>query len=229
MTIPEPHPEPHPEPRPEPYKARRRRWLFRLTSSAAISMTIWLAGLIWFAETIPRDSAAVTGPMAERRTDAIIVLTGGRGRLETGLELLAAGRAAKLFISGVYHSVDVRELLRVSRQKPVETECCIVLGYAADNTAGNATETATWMRAEHFTSLRLVTGNYHMRRSLLEFRKALPEADIVPHPVAPPNVRISDWWLWRRTTGLIVIEYNKYLMALARHSVSTLFTMFGTK
>ena len=176
----------------------------------------WLAGLIWFAETIPRESPPPGSPEAERRTDAIVVLTGGSERLAAGLELLSAGKAGKLFVSGVYHGVDVRELLRVTRLKPVEAECCIVLGYAADNTIGNAAETAAWMRAEHFTSLRLVTANYHLRRSLLEFRMAMPEAEIIAHPVIPPVVRVSDWWLWRRTTGLIVTEYNKYLVALCR-------------
>ncbi len=193
-----------------------RRWLGRSAALAAGLGALWLAGLIWFAETIPREQPALDAPEAQRRTDAIVVLTGGSERLEAGLELLAAGRAHKLFVSGVYHSVDVRTLLRVSRQKPAEAECCIVLGYAADNTVGNAAETAAWMRAEHFTSMRLVTANYHLRRSLLEFRIALPEVEILPYPVVPANVRVPDWWLWRHTTGLIVTEYNKYLVAFGR-------------
>jgi uncharacterized SAM-binding protein YcdF (DUF218 family) len=55
-----------------------------------------------------------------------------------------------------------------------------------------------------------------MARSLLEFRIAMPEVEIVPHPVAPPHVRLVDWWQWRGTTALLVSEYNKYLAALAR-------------
>lgn len=183
------------------------------------AFALWMAGLLWFAATIPREAPAVAGGHA---TDAIVVLTGGSDRLAVGLELLAAGRAGKLFVSGVYHSVDVRNLLRLSRQKPGQLECCIVLGYAADSTMGNAAETAAWMRAEHYDLLRLVTANYHLRRSLLEFRMALPEAEIIPHPVMPANVRVQDWWLWRRTTGLIVTEYNKYLIVVARFGLGTL-------
>ena len=207
---------------------RRRQWLRRGLTLVGSIAALWLCGLIWFAETIPREAPSSGDADFDRATDAIVVLTGGRERLEAGLDLLAAGRARKLFVSGVYHSVDVRTLLRVSRQKPAVTECCIVLGYAADNTVGNAVETATWMRAEHFTSLRLVTGNYHLRRSLLEFRMAIPEATVIPHPVIPPNVKISDWWLWRGTTGLIVTEYNKYLVALGRYAVTTLLTPRGS-
>ncbi|MEI6556892.1 MAG: YdcF family protein [Rhodospirillaceae bacterium] len=196
--------------------------LRRLAHVAGWLAVLWLTGFIWFAATIPREPPLPGSPEAERRTDAIVVLTGGSERLAVGLELLAAGKASKLFVSGVYHSVDVHDLLRVTRQKPAEAECCIVLGYAADNTIGNAAETAAWMRHEHFTSLRLVTANYHLRRSLLEFRIALPEAEILPHPVVPPAVRVSDWWLWRRTTGLIVTEYNKYLVALGRAALVSL-------
>src|SRR3546814_1991195 len=121
----------------------------------------------------------------DRRTDAIIVLTGGSERLPTGLDLLSRDRADKLFVSGVYAGVEVAELLRLSRQSPQELACCIVLGYAANDTRGNAVETAAWVHAEGYKSLRLVTSNYHMARSLLEFRRLMPEIEIVPHPVRP--------------------------------------------
>ena len=110
----------------------------------------------------------------------------------------------------------MQELLRVSQQAPAAVECCIVLGYAADDTRGNAAETAAWLRQESYSSFRLVTANYHMPRSLLEFRRALPNADIVPHPVAPTNVHVEEWWRWPGTTILLVTEYNKYLVALLR-------------
>ncbi len=176
----------------------------------------WLVGLLWFASTIPLESPAPGSPAFERVTDAIVVLTGGSERLAVGMDLLAAGKAQKLLVSGVNHSVDKHDLLRVTHLRPAEAECCIVLGYAADSTIGNAAETAAWMRTEHFSSLRLVTANYHLRRSLLEFRLALPDAEIVPHPVIPASVKVADWWMWRRTTSLIVTEYNKYIIALIR-------------
>jgi uncharacterized SAM-binding protein YcdF (DUF218 family) len=150
-------------------------------------------------------------------TDAIVVLTGGSERLDAGLFLLRRKMARKLFVSGVYRSVDVTELLRLSRQKPEELECCVVLGHTADNTAGNAVETAAWMRAEGYHSLRLVTANYHMRRSLAEFRHAMPDAVIVPHPVFPDKVKQGQWWLWPGTAHLIALEYTKYLAAQLRH------------
>ena len=152
----------------------------------------------------------------ETVTDAVVVLTGGSLRVQSGLALLAAGKARKLFISGVYHSTVVTALLRTSRQSSEHVACCIVLGHEADNTYGNALETAQWMRQEGFHSLRLVTASYHMPRSLLEFSRVMPEIRIIAHPVFPENVKQDRWWAWPGTASLIVAEYDKYLAALVR-------------
>ncbi len=194
--------------------ARRRAaalWRLALLLLLVAGLSGWGAGLAWFA----RSTAAAT-PADDRVTDAIVVLTGGSLRLTTGLSLLAADRAEKLFVSGVYRGVDVEELLRISRQAPAAVECCVVLGYSAGDTRGNALETAEWMRQEGYRSLRLVTANYHMPRSLLEFRRAMPDAIILSHPVAPTNVHLDDWWRWPGTASLIITEYNKYLVAVIR-------------
>jgi uncharacterized SAM-binding protein YcdF (DUF218 family) len=185
--------------------------IWRLIGIAGTCAVAWLAGLLWFATGLP-SSVAEPG----RVTDAIVVLTGGTGRVHRGLQLLAEKRARKLFISGVYRGVDVQELLRVSRRSPSDLECCIALGYEADSTRGNARETASWMREQGLRSLRLVTAAYHMPRSLLEFRRVLPDAEIVPHPVFPEPVKPRDWWRWPGSASLIVTEYSKYLVALAR-------------
>jgi len=187
---------------------RRLLWLPALILAAGLG---WTGGLVWFAETLPRlpDDAAA-------HTDAIVVLTGGPMRLRAGLDMLQAGRAGKLFVSGVSRGVDVADLLRAAERGSADLTCCIALGYAADNTAGNAAETAAWMRGEGFRSLRLVTASYHMPRSLLEFRRALPGAVILAHPVIPDSFRQRDWWRWPGTASLLIQEYNKYLLALLR-------------
>ena len=191
---------------------RRRRWLF-LTAAAPILLTAlaWVGGLIWFTHNIPEAVAD-----SHTTTDAIVVLTGGSQRIQSGLQLLAAGRAKKLFVSGVYHGTDVAALLRLSSQTPNNVQCCIVLGYEADNTQGNAAETAQWIHREGFHTLRLVTAAFHMPRSLLEFRRAMPDIEIIPNPVFPELIKQDHWWAWPGTTGLILLEYHKYLLALIR-------------
>ena len=176
----------------------------------AVAM-LWLGGLVWYASLIPRPGAP--SPV---KTEAIVVLTGGSDRMAEGLRLLEGGFARKLFVSGVYHRVEVKELLRVAKKNPGELECCIELGYTADNTAGNARETAVWMNKEGFRSLRLVTASYHMPRSLVEFHRAMPEIEIIVHPVFPERFKRDEWWLWPGSTTLIVSEFGKYLMALVR-------------
>jgi uncharacterized SAM-binding protein YcdF (DUF218 family) len=172
---------------------------------------LWLVGLWRFAEGLPREAAE-----PDRMTDAIVVLTGGSLRVENGLRLLTEGKAKKLFVSGVYHGVDVGNLLAASSQAPERVQCCIALGHNAESTEGNALETAAFMREQDFHSLRLVTASYHMPRSLLEFSRAMPGIAIVPNPVFPEIVRDERWWLRPASLALVAGEYMKYLVALAR-------------
>ena len=188
------------------------RRLLELAASLVLALALfWLVGLWRFATAMPTE---VADP--DRATDAIVVLTGGRLRLDSGLQLLAAGKAKKLFVSGVHPGIDVVELLHATHQPVDNVPCCIELGHSADNTIGNARETAEWMKAEGFHSLRLVTANYHMARSLLEFSRAMPEVEIVPNPVFPEILEAPNWWLSPGAVNLVVGEYNKYLVTLMR-------------
>lgn len=196
-------------------RRRRATWARRAALALALTLSAWLAGLFWFAGRIPGP-----GPTDTAVTDAIAVPTGGSGRLQAGLDLLAAGRAEKLFVSGVYRGVEVAELLRLSARAPDRLRCCVVLGYSADNTAGNARETAEWMSREGYSSLRLVTASYHMPRSRVEFRRAMPTARVIAHPVFQGNVHIDEWWRWPGTTALLIGEYNKYLIAVAASALA---------
>src|SRR5207245_520851 len=137
-------------------------------------------------------------------------------RQRGGIALLSEGKGRKLFISGVNHQVDLDDLLGVSGHAPEWALCCIVLGHQADDTFGNAQETAQWIQSQGFHSLRLVTAWYHMPRSLLEFDRAMPEIDIVAHPVFPDQVKQEHWWARRGTAARLVGEHVKYLGALFR-------------
>lgn len=188
-------------------RSRRLRLVIVALGGFAGLGALWLAGLIWFAAGIPRAPAEPTAA-----TDAIVVLTGGAGRLGVGFELLREGRAKKLFVSGVYRGVDVAEILRVSQQEPEALACCIAIGHSAVDTIGNARETARWMADEGFASLRLVTADYHMPRSLAEFRRAMPGVTLIAHPVSSENIHVDAWWRWPGTASLIASEYTKHLV-----------------
>jgi uncharacterized SAM-binding protein YcdF (DUF218 family) len=185
--------------------------LVRLLATAAVLAGLYLGGLVWFAATIPRE-----GPVDARETDAIVVLTGGQLRLREGLRLMAEGRAKKLLVSGVNRNVELQELLRVARQGPGALECCVELGYDADSTQGNAREAAAFAARENVRSLRLVTANYHLRRAMLEFRRAMPDIELIAQPVYPENFHIDEWWRWPGTYALLQAEFHKYAGALLR-------------
>lgn len=206
-------------------RAAGRGWrrLKRLAALASVLLLAYGIGFLWFTTMMPTSAED-----DDRVTDAIVVLTGGSDRLGVALDLLSANRARKLFVSGVYRGVDVRQLLDLSQHSPEDLSCCVVLGYEADNTRGNAIETATWMKEQGFTSLRLVTATYHMPRSLLEFRRLMPHIEIIPHPVFPEHFKSDDWWKWPGSSSLLITEYSKYLVALLRGPVDPLFGGSGS-
>src|SRR3954471_22934329 len=187
----------------------------RLAAALLLLLALWLGGFAWFVGSslwVKIDDASPT--------DAIVVLTGGKMRLETGLAFLEGGKAAKLFVSGVNPAVDRETLLRAFGPAAQREACCIVLGHAADNTLGNALETAVWMQQEGYRSLWLVTSWYHMHRSLLEFSRAMPLVRVIAHPVF---ARDSDpeGWRGRLAAGQrLFAEYNKFLAAWLRCLIS---------
>lgn len=199
------------------------RWIKFGVLGGFFAVVMWAAGLFAFASNIPTEVAE-----PDAKTDAIVVLTGGSGRLRTGLDLLMTDHADQLFVSGVYRGVDVDALLKVQKQRPEDVENRISLGDAI-NTRENALETAEWMQENNLSSLRLVTAAYHMPRSLLEFANVLDEAGIQPHPVFPDHVKQSEWWAFPGTFALTVTEYNKFLLAWVRQSVVRLLTVIGVK
>lgn len=193
-----------------PLRPRRRvpLWVTVLLTAAGA----WIVGLLAFVDTA-RTPPADPG----RPTDAVVVLTGGSERVATGFRLLTEGVSDRLFISGVFEDTRLSDLLATAglTDDSVPPDA-VTLGRVARDTRGNAREVAAWVAANRIGSVRLVTANYHMPRALLELRTTLPSLAIVPHPVTPGMVRLEAWWRWPGTASLIVTEYTKYLVALAR-------------
>ncbi|MDP3371624.1 MAG: YdcF family protein [Candidatus Paracaedibacteraceae bacterium] len=169
-----------------------------LTIVAIISL--YMVGFLIFATTLPTQPSDTA-----QKTDAIVVLTGGKGRVELGFSLLNAGLGNKLFISGVYPGVGMETLIKKQKvpvhltKRLADTE----LDYSAQDTVGNAKETAKWVRANNIYTIRLVTGNYHLWRSLIEFKRILPDLVIISHPI-PEQHSLS-----QKTFPLLWNEYVK--------------------
>jgi len=175
-------------------------------------------GWLWFATAI-----AVAEPLeAKVKTDAIIVVTGGHGRVNAGLDLLDDNKAPKLFISGVNKAAKKSDLIKswkrpLSLRNSNEEPCCVYLGYEALDTNQNAIEVSDWVKKNDIETIRLVTSTYHMPRTLHLMRQNLPNTVIKPYPVFT-----NDFEPWKgRFWSLSFSEYNKYLFSLIAPSSIT--------
>jgi uncharacterized SAM-binding protein YcdF (DUF218 family) len=148
------------------------------------------------------------------KADAIVALTGQGGRLAPAVTLLEKGDGQRLLITGVNRLLSKRSLKTLLHGGQA-FDCCADLGFAALDTRGNAAETARWVRAHHYGSLIVVTANYHMPRSLVEFGAQMPDVKLVPYPVAADPLNMLSWGNAKRLHG----EYFKYLASVVRVSV----------
>lgn len=196
------------------------RVIKRATSAALLLLGIAaLALVLGFVRFAERAAGAL--PPADARADGIVVLTGGSARIDGALQLLAEGRGSRLLISGVNPSVtrqaigvtldgDLRKLLR----------CCADLDRQARDTIGNAIQTREWADRRGFTSLIVVTSDYHMPRSMAELADAMPDRELIAFPISSPELRLADWWRNPGTFSLLVREYGKFLFAEARQTLA---------
>jgi uncharacterized SAM-binding protein YcdF (DUF218 family) len=157
----------------------------------------WALGFCWFMLSIGQ-------PLDGRKTDAIVVLTGGPGRIDRGVELLRQKAAAKMLVSGVPQVVKPRELAAEYRIEPRLMGCCIELGHAAVDTKSNAEETAAWVRAHKYRTVRLVTADWHMPRARLE----------LAHQLGPGVELVGDAVKSSSSPRFVTLfgEYHKYLV-----------------
>lgn len=160
----------------------------------AFALVCWILGFLWFAVTLPE-------PLDNGRTDVIVVPTGGSGRIARGLELLEAGAASEMLVSGVHEDVKPAEFAAEYKVPAHLMECCLTLGFAAIDTRGNARETVEWTAARDVRTVRLVTSDWHMRRAALELESALPEGT----EIIRDSVRTQPS-LW-----ILFLEYHKLL------------------
>lgn len=171
---------------------------------------LWLCGFILFDNYIRNFSID-----KNKKTDAIVVLTGGRNRIAEAIALLNAGLADKMLISGVSDNViipDIEDKVKIHIDNPEKVD----LGYEARDTIGNAKEIKEWIEKNQITSVRLVTSNYHLPRSMVELEALDLPISVLPHPVYSDSIS-KKWFLSWGTFKFMAAEYNKFLIASLRN------------
>jgi uncharacterized SAM-binding protein YcdF (DUF218 family) len=168
-----------------------------ITRALAFLLLLYLLGYALFTVLLPEAGD-------ERRTDAIVVLTGGAKRLERGIDLLERGRAERMLISGVERTVRPIELAKRYGTDQALFDCCIDLGREAVDTRSNAEETSDWIARHKFKSVRLVTTDWHMPRARFELSRKTEGLIVVTDAIqSSPSFRT------------LFLEYNKFILRQA--------------
>ena len=171
----------------------------------ALCLLAIVLGFFKFSLDISESGNSTRSPNA----DAIVVLTGGPDRIRTGLELLENGEAKRLLITGV-HPDTSDAAIRSNVHLELELfECCVEIDRLAQDTRQNAYYASMWVKNNNFKTLIVVTSNYHMPRSLLLMRRAMPDIKLIPFPVGSRHVSHFSASTFRINSS----EYLKYLLA----------------
>ncbi|MFZ1110317.1 MAG: YdcF family protein [Rhodomicrobium sp.] len=168
-------------------------------------------------------SVSVISSREPQSADGIVALTGDEDRISEAIRLLAEGKAHRLLISGVNKSTRAPEIIGLNTAGGKEADlfrCCVDLDKRALNTEDNAFETTAWVRSQGFHSLIVVTSTYHMPRTLMELRQAMPDLELVPYPVKSRRLE-EQWWSDARTAWVLVKEYLKFITASLRYGANS--------
>ena len=167
----------------------------------AILILLYLLGFIVFSVTLG-------APAKGEHTDAVVVITGGSGRIERAIDVLAKGYAKRMLISGTDPSVTKADLVRRLGGKKKLVDCCVDLGSESVDTRSNAEEARRWLDKHRYKSFRLVTSDWHMAsrstpvpkekpchssgsrpQAVITFGCTIPEPRTSIQPSLPPTTR----------------------------------------
>jgi len=158
--------------------------------------------------TFIRIAYADNSPLSAKY-DAVVVLTGGFGRVNKGIELIRNKKADILFISGVNKAVTADYVKSVNG---LDSKVNLHLGYLARNTYENAAEVAAFVKENNIRSMVLVTSAYHIPRALYEFKVLNLNVDVALFRVFIEGKEAKKWWKNRKSLRLVVTEYCKYIL-----------------
>ena len=163
----------------------------------SLLLILYGLGFALFGVTLGKPAKAKVA-----NTDGIVVITGGSGRIEHAVDVLADGKSRRLLIAGADPAVTKADLVHRLGGRRKLVQCCVDLGSESVDTRSNAEEASRWLAKHHFKSVRLITSDWHMRRARYEFRRELgTDFTILPDAV-------------RSEPGFMTLfgEYNKYLL-----------------
>lgn len=166
-----------------------------LARFSAVVLLLWALGFALFMVTLPQPAPDTLA------TDAVVVPTGAKGRIERGLDVVAAGHARRMLVTGTAPGVTRGSLARVYG-RPRLLACCVDLDPEAVDTRSNAAEIGRWVRRHGYRSIRLVTSDWHVRRAHMELGHALGRDVRVVADGVPSEITLTQ----------LLNEYHKLLL-----------------
>jgi len=153
----------------------------------------------------------------------VVILTGGTNRIKEGFEVIykldkKSISNLKVLVSGTgkgFSKLSLQEKLNPNFDLRL-IECCVELDDVSQDTYSNAVETSKWVSKNNIEEILLITSNYHIPRSILEFQNKMPNLKILYYPITPKQHQINKWLTSFETFSLIFIEYCKYIIANVR-------------
>lgn len=171
---------------------------------------IFLLGLFWsflFAGFVIDLRNQTPSP---EKADGLVVLTGGTGRIDGGFKLLSERQGKRLLLSGINQELDFETIMRDIGQDQDLKDCCVDAESDSTDTRSNAFEAISWAKEKGYKSLILITSDFHMPRSQIIFEEYSEGILIIPYPVKSEISPLG-----------MAIEFNKYLLSLARSGLTT--------
>jgi len=191
--------------------AKRKGWLKFALFMMILTLVIFASGFVTFAYKVDN----LRPPLNVTKADGIVVWTGkGGGRLETGADLLRRNKGERLLISGVNEKTSLDAIKDLVILPDARANCCIDLDYIAEDTIGNARETASWAKALGYEHIILVTSSYHMPRAEIEIGAAVGRIKITAYPVINPDGK--KWYADGARFKRLLQEYGKLLLSYLR-------------
>lgn len=170
---------------------------------------LFLIGFFYFyCLVIPNIRSDYTG----EEIDAVIVITGGKGRIDHALGTFANNKAKLLLISGVGKGFAKKDLQSELNHYNIDSER-VILGYAAYDTESNAQEVKTFMLLNGFNSMVLVTTQTHMPRTLMIFKEVMPDYVIMISPFFSASHNV-----WK-TIRIAALEYCKLTITYVMNKI----------
>jgi len=130
-------------------------------------------------------------------TDAVIVLAGGSGRIAEGFKAWKAGAGWDLCILGTRKNTKLAQLLpEADTLSEWELSRIHIEGWSG-NTIENAIAAKGFVEERKYSSLILVTSDYHVARAYYLFREVLsPDIAISVLRVSTENNKPGAAWRW---------------------------------